>query len=338
MTLQEETAHEEFDAEVVTETLMERRVTNYRILGVLDPFSNELISASEAVNRQIIDTETNAYVDASVRDASVPIKEAVRRNLVQAKVSETVERKPLGLTLQNAIRLGLYQPDSGKFKDLYSNRYFDLNQAIEKGHINPNGAAVADSSSGSMTLNEAFSYSIISKRTGILDRQRLHMFKGKMVEAKIYKWNFEDAVKCGIVSLRTGKYKHQQTGESLSIRDAINRGLIDGETTIIETNPTTGELMTLRAALDTAVHIDDKGGVVDMATGNVIITLEQAFNSRKLISAFDENTGEIFLPSLGKIVPFEKAIRKKKMDKSVRIFDPKSNRDLTINDAIGNST
>jgi len=161
------------------------------------------------------------------------------------------------------------------------------------------------------------------------------MFKGKIVEAKIYKWNFEDAVKCGMISLRTGKYKHQQTGESLSIKDTINRGLIDGETTIIETNPTTGELMTLRAALDTTIRIDDQGNVVDQASGNTIATLENAFNSRKVISAFDENTGEIFLPSLGKIVPFEKAIRKKKMDKSVKIFDPKSNRDLTINDAIG---
>jgi hypothetical protein len=214
--------------------------------------------------------------------------------------------------------------------DLYSNRYFDLNQAIEKGHINPNGAALADSSSGSMTLNEAFSYSIISKRTGILDRQRLNMFKGKIVEGKIYKWNFEDAVKCGIVSLKTGRYKHQQTGESLSIRDAINRGLIDGETTIIECP--NGELMALRSALDSAVNIDDNGNIV--SNGQTVTSLEQAFNSRKIFSAFDENTGEIFLPSLGKIVPFEKAIRRKKMDKSVKIFDPKSNRDLTVNDAI----
>lgn len=221
---------------------------------------------------------------------------------------------------------------------MYSNRYFELNQAIEKGHINPNGAAVADSSSGAMTLNEAFSYSIISKRTGILDRQRLLMFKGKMVEAKIYKWNFEDAVKCGMIALRTGRYRHQQTGELLSIKDAINRGLIDGETTVIETNPETGQLMTLRSALDTHVHIDEQGNVVDVGTQRTLSTLEQAFNSRKIISAFDENTGEIYLPSLGKIVPFEKAIRRKKMDKSVKIFDPKSNRDLTINDAIGEMT
>ena len=58
------------------------------------------------------------------------------------------------------------------------------------------------------------------------------------------------------------------------------------------------------------------------------------FNARKIFPAFDENTGEIYLPSLGKIVPFERAIRKNKMDKSVRVFDPRSNKDLCINDAI----
>jgi len=130
----------------------------------------------------------------------------------------------------------------------------------------------------------------------------------------------------------TGKYKHQQSGELLSIKDAINRGLIDGEATIIE-NPSNNVLMTLKQALDT-IKLDDNGNVLDPVTNKCIITLEDAFNHRKIFSAFDENTGEIFLSSLGKIVPFEKAMRKNKMDKSIRIFDPKSNKDLTLNDAI----
>lgn len=333
VSLQEETSHEEFDAEVITETLMERCITNYRIFGVVDPFSNEIISASDAVHRQIIDTETNSYVDASTYQDPIPIKEAVRRNLIRAEVTEKIERKPLGLTLQNAIRLGLFNPDNGKFKDLYTNNYFDLNQAIEKGHINPNGAAIAESSSGSMTLNEAFNYNIFNKKTGVLDRSRLSMFKGKIVEAKIFRWNFEDAVKCGMVSLKKGKYKHQQTGEEISIKEAITRGLIDGESVIFD-EQITGESMTLKQALETKVKIDDQANLVDLQTGKVIACLETAFNTRKIFSAFDENTGEIFLVSLGKIVPFEKAIRKNKMDKSVRIFDPKSNKDLTINDTI----
>lgn len=183
-----------------------------------------------------------------------------------------------------------------------------------------------------MTLNEAFSCGIFNKKSGMLDRSRLSMFKARIVEAKIYKWNFEDAVKCGLVNLKTGKYKHQQSGEILTIKDAINRGLIDGESTIIE-NPLTNNLLTLKQTLDT-VKIDDKGQVIDPMTNDVVINLEAAFNHRKIFSAFNENTGEIFLTSRGKIVPFEKAMRKNKMDKSVRIFDPKSNKDLTINDAI----
>ena len=145
--LREESFHEEFDAEVVTDTLMERSITNYRILGVIDPFSNELIPASDAVHRQIIDTETNSYIDPNQAEP-IAIKEAVRRNLIKAEISERIERKSLGLTLQNAIRLGLFNPDTGKFKDPYTNCVYDLNQAIEKSHINPNGAAVADTEWG----------------------------------------------------------------------------------------------------------------------------------------------------------------------------------------------
>lgn len=333
VTLQEETSHEEFDAEVITETLMERTITVYRIVGVVDPFSNEIISASDAVHRQIIDTETNSYVDGSSRQEPIPIKEAVRRNLIKAEISERIERKPLGLSLQNAIRLGLFNPESGKFKDLYTNKYFDLNQAVEKGHINPNGAAIAESSTGSMTLNEAFKYSIFNKKTGVIDRTRLAMFKAKIVEAKIYKWNFEDAVKCGLICLKNAKYKHQQTGEFISIKDAINRGLIDGESVILD-DVLTGTPMTLRQALESKIYIDNSGNIIDVNTSSVVMSFEQAFNTRKIYSAFDENTGEIFLVSLAKIVPFEKAIRKNKMDKSIRIFDPRSNKDLTISDSI----
>jgi len=88
----------------------------------------------------------------------------------------------------------------------------------------------------------------------------------------------------------------------------------------------------LKKALDT-VKIDDAGNVIDPATGRHITSLETAFNSRKIFSAFDENTGEIFLVSRERIVPFEKAVRKNKIDSDVKIFDPRLNRDLSINDA-----
>jgi hypothetical protein len=329
--LQEEMTHEEFDAEVVTETLMERTITNYRImgLGVLDPMSQQMISGDEAVHKQVIDTETNSYVNGN---QVIPLKDAVNLQKIKADVSERIERKPLGLSMQNAIRLGLFTPGDGIFKDPYTNKKHKLNQAIEIGHINPNGPAVSDSNKGMMTLNEALQMGIFDKREGYLNRTRLAMFKAKLADSKIKRYNFEDAVKCGIVNLKTGKYRHMQSDEPLSIKEAIERGLIDGDSTIIE-NPTTNTLMTLRTALET-VNIDDNGDVWDPNTSKCITPLETAYNTRKIFSAFDENTGEIFLPSRSKVVPFEKAIRKNKMDKNVKIFDPKSNKDLSINDAI----
>lgn len=329
--LQDETSHEEFDAEVVTETLMERCITNYRIfgLGVYDPISNQMISGNEAVHKQLIDTETNSYVNMG---NIIPIKEAVAQNKIQAEVTERIERKPLGLSLQNAVRLSLYDFDLGKFKDPYTNNVFTLNEAIERGHINQNGAAIADSTNGMMTLHEAFNSNLIDKRNGTLNKTRLAMFKAKIVESKIHKINFEDAVKCGIVNLKNGLYKHMLTSDTCTIKEAINKGYINGESTIIE-NPATNTLMTLKKCLDT-VRIDSEGQVLDPSTGKCIITLENAFNTRKIFSAFDENTGEIFLPHMERKVPFEKAVRKNKLGKDVLIFDPKSSKDLTLNDAI----
>jgi hypothetical protein len=61
-------------------------------------------------------------------------------------------------------------------------------------------------------------------------------------------------------NLKTGKYKHQQSGEILTVKEAITRGFIDGESTIIE-NPINNILMTLKQALDT-VKIDENGNVL----------------------------------------------------------------------------
>ena len=117
-----------------------------------------------------------------------------------------------------------------------------------------------------MTLNEAFSSGIFDKRLGIINKARLAMYKAKLVDSKIFKLNFEDAVKCGIINLKNGKYKHMQSEELLSLKDAINRGLIDGDSTILE-NPATNTLMQIRKALET-VRINDNGKVVDLSTNN----------------------------------------------------------------------
>ena len=54
-------------------------------------------------------------------------------------------------------------------------------------------------------------------------------------------------------------YKHPHSGEQLNLKEAIQRGLIDGQSTVIE-NPSTGRFMTLKEALD-GIRIDHEGQV-----------------------------------------------------------------------------
>ena len=209
-----------------------------------------------------------------------------------------------------------------------------LMEAIERGHIHVNGVAFADSEQGPITLYEAFSLGLINRRDGgKLNPPKMTVYRARLVESKLHRMNVEDAIRCGLLNLRTGLYKHPHSGEQLNLKEAIQRGLIDGQSTIIE-HPTSGRYMTLKEALD-GIRIDHEGQVIDSHSSKTITTLELAFSHRKLFSQFDVNAGEVFLPNQNESVGFERAIRKNLLDNNrMKLFDPKTSREYTIQDGI----
>jgi hypothetical protein len=209
-----------------------------------------------------------------------------------------------------------------------------LMEAIERGHIHVNGVAFADSEQGPITLYDAFTLGLINRRDGgKLNQAKMALHRARLVESKLHRMNVEDAIRCGLLNLRTGSYKHPHSGEQLNLKEAIQRGLIDGQSTVIE-NPSTGRFMTLKEALD-GIRIDNEGQVVDSHSNKTITTLELAYNHRKLFSQFDVNAGEIFLPAQNESVDFEKAVRKNLLDNNrMKLFDPKTSREYSIQDAI----
>jgi hypothetical protein len=120
---------EEYDLELITDTITEKRITLYKIHGVRNNVLDRMESGAIAIKNQMIDTEAKTYTDFSTGEI-MPIQEAINRNLIQAEISEHVERKPLGLSMQNAIRLGFYVAETGTnktsrtLKDLISTKMF----------------------------------------------------------------------------------------------------------------------------------------------------------------------------------------------------------------------
>ncbi|CAM4876988.1 unnamed protein product [Rotaria socialis] len=324
---------EEYDLELITDTITEKRITLYKIHGVQNNVLGRMESGAVAVRNQMIDTEAKTFTDFSTGE-TMTIQEAVNRNLIQAEISEHVERKPLGLSMQNAIRLGFYVAETGTFRDPATEHYMPLMEAIERGHIHVNGVAFADSEQGPITLYDAFSLGLINRRDGgKLNAAKMTLYRARLVEPKLHRMNVEDAIRCGLLNLRTGLYKHPHSGEQLNLKEAIQRGLIDGQSTVIE-NQSTGRYMTLKEALD-GIKIDNEGQVIDSYSNKVITTLDLAYNHRKLFSQFDVNAGEIFLPAQNESIGFEKAVRKNLLDNNrIKLFDPKTSREYSVQDAI----
>ncbi|CAF4551278.1 unnamed protein product [Rotaria socialis] len=324
---------EEYDLELITDTITEKRITLYKIHGVQNNVLGRMESGAVAVRNQMIDTEAKTFTDFSTGE-TMTIQEAVNRNLIQAEISEHVERKPLGLSMQNAIRLGFYVAETGTFRDPATEHYMPLMEAIERGHIHVNGVAFADSEQGPITLYDAFSLGLINRRDGgKLNAAKMTLYRARLVEPKLHRMNVEDAIRCGLLNLRTGLYKHPHSGEQLNLKEAIQRGLIDGQSTVIE-NQSTGRYMTLKEALD-GIKIDNDGQVIDSYSNKVITTLDLAYNHRKLFSQFDVNAGEIFLPAQNESIGFEKAVRKNLLDNNrIKLFDPKTSREYSVQDAI----
>lgn len=112
---------EEYDLELITDTITEKRITLYRIHGVRNNVLDRMESGAVAVKSQMIDTEAKTYTDFSTGE-TMSIQEAINKNLIQAEISEHVERKPLGLSMQNAIRLGFYVAETGTRKIVHCHR------------------------------------------------------------------------------------------------------------------------------------------------------------------------------------------------------------------------
>lgn len=106
---------EEYDLELITDTITEKRITLYKIHGVRNNVLDRMESGAVAVTNQMIDTEAKTYTDFSTGE-TMTIQEAINRNLIEAEISEHVERKPLGLSMQNAIRLGFYVAETGNVR------------------------------------------------------------------------------------------------------------------------------------------------------------------------------------------------------------------------------
>ncbi|XP_067144018.1 microtubule-actin cross-linking factor 1 isoform X2 [Centruroides vittatus] len=320
---------------------------NKNALTVKDPRSDNILTLLESIQVGIIDPKLGIAIDPR-HGSEMNFYDAVDRGLILS-----AKRR---YSLPEAIYKGFYDSETGLFINPSSQEKMSTEKAIRSGLIDPNSTLVINESDGTLlTFNQAVKQNIIDTVDGKFISNRM----GK-------KFNFQDAFDRGLlIDLR----------RPLSLKDALLKGLHD-ERNGKFLNPDTGEYITLKEALEInlidaeSVHVKDtksgflkkislftaiENGMINNETGKLVlqdkteVSLPIAFDlgliieSRMAISLqkaikqglYIEETGKFTDPNTGQNITLHEAVRRFVINPSLPCYwDPLSERILLLVETI----
>ena len=153
--------------------------------------------------------------------------EAINSNVLDlsGKVISPISKQPI--TLGEAVSSGIINPATGMYHDAATHKWLTLQQAKDVGYIykeketgkSPIEIYIEEilsdsSSSGKQKLEEAFSNGM------------LHRFNSQVIDLDNQPITLRRAASLGMIDVKSGEFKNQQTGECMSVSDAMERGFI----------------------------------------------------------------------------------------------------------------
>ena len=240
----------------------------------INPANGRLVTMADAIEDDLISLVSSLVKDTN--GAYLRLNDAIRANLIDViegryvypdgKKIDLKEARRLGLivsqqkllSLENSIKMGLHDTESGRFVDPSSNEVMDLQECIDGGLID-----------GDTTVVKNFATGHDKPLRSAIECGDVDVMKGRVLdsESKLLN-NFEVAFKKGLMFTVprpiTGKSIERQvsfenilkseaslstaTPREMSIDDAIKHRLIDPETALIK-DPKTGQFRPLAKAL-----------------------------------------------------------------------------------------
>ena len=187
-------------------------------------------SLFEAIQKDLIDDKDGSIQD-SFTQKKLTLKEALSSGLINPGAREILDpRTKETLTLESAIKFDLIDPNSGQFKNPGTGEILSLREANEKGFINKSKEFVASKSSveiyveeilandeanGKNKLQEAFA-------SGVLNKSKTQVIDPDTVQPV----TLRRAGSLGMIDSKTGEFKNPQTGEHISLAEAVQKGFI----------------------------------------------------------------------------------------------------------------
>ena len=281
--------------------------------------TSRYMKLDEAISLKLVDPFRSVYCVPGSSD-ELTLLEAMNRKLIVTSKS--------GLTLEEAVKNGLYSPETGKFVDPSIGDWLDLNQALEHGLIDSTTSALVDLITGNLkSLNSAL-------EDGDIDGVRGRVIEPKSkrsisLEAALERGiiitvdralTFDQAVRGGAIDLNQCTFVDPRTSRQHTLEEAISMELIDPESAVVK-DPRTGRYMALKRAIAEAVIDLKKRAVFDPYTGRLA----------PLCIIFEQGTVVFHRQPFS----FDEAVDKNHLNiQSARFVEPTSGEELNLKQAV----
>lgn len=277
--------------------------------------SNKYVLLAEAISDGIIDDIRGTY-NISEIDKVMDLQEARKKGFI------VTSKTPL--SIEEAVKCGLYRGDSGKFAKPTVNEFYDLVQALSAELIDPDTTALKDATTGQ----------IKSLQVGI-DDGTIDVPKGRVLDPKTKRsYNIDVAFERGLLvtvekpltlqpqrsSLEGQKASPKESNtRECTVEEAIKYEFINPNVAVVR-DPRNGRFIVLKKALDERIIDPSEKGTIEPQVGKL--------SSRCI--RFGENT-VFLLPPLS----FEETLEKGHLSfETGKVTDPSSNEQITLKEAV----
>ncbi|KAL3854339.1 hypothetical protein ACJMK2_013612, partial [Sinanodonta woodiana] len=268
MTLTEAYKHHLLDSQIDPDQIVENcdllsqleKVADTKMKCICSPCSEELLTLEEAVRAGILDLKNGDVTDPKTGEI-ITLSAAIKSGKIDSKSGALLLEALSKLSLQEAIRSGRVDPEDGCYVDPTTRKQLSIRDAIQQGLLNPSAVMLVDRDNDKITS------------------------LGALIAA-------------GRFDPETGLYTDPNTGDEMTLVEAIDRELIEPRIVperyvdstsslrvLIDSNkinPRTthfvapnGQKMSLRDALAHGVLTMNSQVKIDLETGDVCLASDE---------------------------------------------------------------
>ncbi|XP_033233371.1 plectin isoform X46 [Drosophila pseudoobscura] len=312
-------------------------------ISVRDPVSGEVIPLRMAIELGVVDMQSGTVIDIQTLK-EIPMEEAFQLGFLVPGA-----RKPI--SLEAAVRKGLYDPETGKLFDSESQNQVDVQKSIEIGLVDPKISLIVDTvTQKELKLDCAIEDDLVLPATGQIKDNKNNTLvpfdlglEQHLLRTDSVTWSLPEVLQREYYTPSTGKVLNPVTGEEILLQQAIEMGFVELETTLVKD----AEHDRIVAGREAA-----RVGLLDTVRGTLSsphMSLDEAFVKGYLISTkkplslvdcllrglYDPLTATFTIDDDNKQVDLKSAIAQKLINPDeLVLLDPKTESIISITEAI----